>query len=193
MATHSSVLAWRIPGTGEPGGLPSMGSHRIGHDWSDLAAAADRAVTGLCLAGSVRLVLSEVVLKRGRKMGHFLPLSPTRPACTIIWRASFRRGLSEIIFHTTSSASGHWGVRSSRLPWGRAWPGTRAFPELLEWCVHPPVGGLALLVLSLLRIPLGPSAFLWTREGFGGRCELGFGGRCELELFLLQTSVVLER
>ena len=40
MATHSSVLAWRIPGTGEPGRLPSMGSHRVGHDWSDLAAAA---------------------------------------------------------------------------------------------------------------------------------------------------------
>ena len=40
MATHSSVLAWRIPGTGEPGGLQSMGSHRVGHDWSDLAAAA---------------------------------------------------------------------------------------------------------------------------------------------------------
>ena len=40
MATHSSVLAWRIPGTGKPGGLPSLGSHRVGHDWSDLAAAA---------------------------------------------------------------------------------------------------------------------------------------------------------
>ena len=40
MATHSSVLAWRTPGTGEPGGLPSMGLHRVGHDWSDLAAAA---------------------------------------------------------------------------------------------------------------------------------------------------------
>ena len=40
MATHSSVLTWRIPGTGEPGGLPSMGSHRVRHDWSDLAAAA---------------------------------------------------------------------------------------------------------------------------------------------------------
>ena len=40
MATHSRVLAWRIPGTGEPGGLPSMGSHRVGHDWSNLAAAA---------------------------------------------------------------------------------------------------------------------------------------------------------
>ena len=40
MATHSSVVAWRIPGTGEPGGLLSMRSHRVGHDWSDLAAAA---------------------------------------------------------------------------------------------------------------------------------------------------------
>ena len=40
MATHSSIVAWRIPGTGEPGGLPSMGSHRVGHDWSNLAAAA---------------------------------------------------------------------------------------------------------------------------------------------------------
>ena len=40
MATHSSVLAWRIPGTREPSGLLSMGLHRVGHDWSDLAAAA---------------------------------------------------------------------------------------------------------------------------------------------------------
>ena len=43
--THSSVLAWRIPGMGEPGGLPSMVSHRVGHDWSDLAAAAAVAQT----------------------------------------------------------------------------------------------------------------------------------------------------
>ena len=40
MATHSSVLAWRIPGMEEPGKLPSLGSHRVGHDWNDLAAAA---------------------------------------------------------------------------------------------------------------------------------------------------------
>ena len=52
MATHSSVLAWRIPGTGEPGGLPSMGSHGVGHDWSDLAAAAAAA------ASSFKCVLS---------------------------------------------------------------------------------------------------------------------------------------
>ena len=43
MATHSSVLAWRIPRTGEPGGLPSLGSHRVGYDWSNLAAAAAKS------------------------------------------------------------------------------------------------------------------------------------------------------
>ena len=45
MATHSSVLAWRIPGTGEPGGLPSLGSHRVGHDGSDSAAAPGASYT----------------------------------------------------------------------------------------------------------------------------------------------------
>ena len=43
MATHSSTLAWKIPRTGEPGGLPSLGSHRVRHGWSDLAAAAAAA------------------------------------------------------------------------------------------------------------------------------------------------------
>ena len=46
MPTHSSVLAWRIPGTGEPGGLPCMESHRVEHDWSDLAAAATSTYKG---------------------------------------------------------------------------------------------------------------------------------------------------
>ena len=49
MATHSSVLAWRIPGTAEPGGLLSMGSHRVGHNGSDLAAAAAAAAARLQL------------------------------------------------------------------------------------------------------------------------------------------------
>ena len=43
MATHFTVLAWRIPGTGEPGGLPSVGSHRVGRDCSDVAAAAQES------------------------------------------------------------------------------------------------------------------------------------------------------
>ena len=45
LATHSSVLAWRIPGTGEPGGPPSIGSHRVGHNGSDLAAAGMNSLT----------------------------------------------------------------------------------------------------------------------------------------------------
>ena len=49
MATHSSVLAWRIPGMGEPGRLRSMGSHRVGYDWSDLAAAAAAAAAAVFL------------------------------------------------------------------------------------------------------------------------------------------------
>ena len=48
MATHSSVLAWRIPGTGEPGGLPSMGSHRVGQD---LAAEARNSLLANWLLG----------------------------------------------------------------------------------------------------------------------------------------------
>ena len=51
MAPHSSVLAWRIPGTGEPGGLLSMESHRVGHDWSDLAAAAEHIMISELQAG----------------------------------------------------------------------------------------------------------------------------------------------
>ena len=56
MATHSSVLAWRIPGMVEPGGLPSMGSHRVGHDWSNLAAAAARLVIVFLPRGKYLLI-----------------------------------------------------------------------------------------------------------------------------------------
>ena len=83
MATHSSILAWRIPGTGEPGGVPSMGLHRVGHDWSDLAAAAGLARSGLQVhtpgsqtqawrvttVGSVSEGLSLRSLKIGKNIG----------------------------------------------------------------------------------------------------------------------------
>ena len=64
MATHSSVLAWRIPGTGEPGGLPSMGSHRVGHDWRDLAAVAAAAGIGQWFTDS-RHSLTRILLTSG--------------------------------------------------------------------------------------------------------------------------------
>ena len=57
MATHSSILAWRIPETGEPGGLPSMGLHRVGHDGSDLAAAEAAAAAAAAAAFPIYLTL----------------------------------------------------------------------------------------------------------------------------------------
>ena len=60
MATHSSVLAWRIPGIGELGGLPSMGSHRVGHDWSDLVADSILKSKDITLSTKVRLVKAMV-------------------------------------------------------------------------------------------------------------------------------------
>ena len=61
MATHSSVLAWRIPGTGEPGGLPSMGSHRVGHNWSDLVAAAAAPYRYVCARSCLLFAISWTV------------------------------------------------------------------------------------------------------------------------------------
>ena len=59
IATHSSILAWRIPGTEEPGGLPSMGSHRVRHYLSDLAAAAASKVHLIFLSTSSLLSCSK--------------------------------------------------------------------------------------------------------------------------------------
>ena len=67
MATHSSVLAWRTPGTGEPGGLPSMGSHSVGHDWRDLVAAAAASYTDTHMPSCHRCLL----LKMARRSTQF--------------------------------------------------------------------------------------------------------------------------
>ena len=69
MATHSSVLAWRIPGTEEPGGLPSMGSHRVRQDWSNLAAAAT-------VIWSTRSTVSVVYLSRHPNLNTHFPRQP---------------------------------------------------------------------------------------------------------------------
>ena len=79
MATHSSTLAWRIQGTGEPGRLPCMGSHRVGHDWSHLAAAA--AAAGRAKKSPLRQLLmyrtdwdaGDGVGRRGHKADKVLP------------------------------------------------------------------------------------------------------------------------
>ena len=81
MATHSSVLAWRIPETEEPGRLPSLGSHRVGHDWSDLAAAAAAAAmwsTGLASLPSIYVSLMSML---GSYIGYFSV--PARTPCCL--------------------------------------------------------------------------------------------------------------
>jgi len=86
MATHSSVLAWRIPGTGEPGGLPSMGSHRVGHDWSDLAAVA--AVWYAYELSQELQTQMSTGTKKGTWLQKILPFllsSTTIKSTTLVW------------------------------------------------------------------------------------------------------------
>ena len=68
MAIHSSVLAWKILGMGEPGGLPSIGSHRVGHDWSDLAAAAAAAAVPIKLTTSTEAGKKEKKKKNTKEL-----------------------------------------------------------------------------------------------------------------------------
>ena len=81
METQSSVLAWRIPGMGEPGGLPSIGSHRVGHDWSDLAAAAGGSMVknSPANAGNMALI-PELGRSPGKGKGN-----PLQTAWKILW------------------------------------------------------------------------------------------------------------
>ena len=82
MATHSSILAWRIPGTGEPVGLPSMESNRVRHDWSDLAAAAAKVnwleifAQGLCSLSHNRPCSEAFLLINPKHCCNKTPYSP---------------------------------------------------------------------------------------------------------------------
>ena len=82
MATDSSVLAWRIPGVVEPGGLPSMGSHRVGHDWSDLAAAA---AINCSEPGISRFSLTAERPCGCVKLSHFHHDQPPAPPRSQLW------------------------------------------------------------------------------------------------------------
>ena len=75
MVTHSSVLAWRIPGTAEPGGLPSMGSHRVRHDWSDLAVAVscDWTTTILTLREKITFLFPLQIIILNVMRSSYLP------------------------------------------------------------------------------------------------------------------------
>ena len=104
MAPHSSVLAWRIPGTGKPGGVPSMGLHRVGHDWSDLAAAACPSMKRIhsiswfepsdCGLGRGVRLLSAAPEVRGDAHSHLTKEN----TCPI---------LSQVVSHCSANVAGH--------------------------------------------------------------------------------------
>ena len=102
MATHSSSLSWRILGMEEPGGLPSMGSYRVGHDWSDLAAAAAQG-KGVCEDSEV-----------GRTMVIYIMQEAGLTVLFWAWKngdKSMSRGLAGE--HQGPDHAGSWEVRTS--------------------------------------------------------------------------------
>ena len=118
MATHSRVLAWRIPGMVEPGGLPSMGSHRVRHNWSDLAAAAAAAAVfyvddligrkrsgreGLRCSGSSRSALNSFILEMSFRLlsGDVTFQDVTKKACSGGW-LGFSLSILDQILHLNS-------------------------------------------------------------------------------------------
>ena len=131
MATHSSVLAWRIPGTGEPGGLPSMGSHRVGYYWSDLAAAEqqqqhplliipvqfscsvvsysmrpmNRCTSGLPVEHQLLEFTQTHALWVGDAIQPFHPLSPPSPPALNLFQ---HQGLQKLDRHICFSVLFHW-------------------------------------------------------------------------------------
>ena len=120
MATHSSVLAWRIPGMGEPGGLPSMGLHRVWHDWSDLAATAAACLVSTKLSNMkgddvVETQIHNQVRENARQPGHLGLDTDLRETvnmyCAILttWNSIVRKGLNcwiPIWCHRASDSTG---------------------------------------------------------------------------------------
>ena len=111
MATHSSVLAWRIPGTGKPGGLPFMGSHRVGHDWNDLAADGWVDVWGNEIGGKAILGRSPSLGLEAKKL--FLFQTFGFPQC----RRYRRNGFDPWVRSPEEEVETHFSNLTQRIPW----------------------------------------------------------------------------
>ena len=165
MATHSSVLAWRIPGTGEPGGLPSMGSHRVGHDWSDLAATAVAFFKGRFSTSTLvppRDLLEMPIIRRHTTWIYWIRNSGQGPrnlltglqvilVCTRLWEA-----LVQIRQHPATLASdeiitGLWFCGTQVIVCITEMPFSAHGPPLCSFCFLLRLACSAPLHLYLLR------------------------------------------
>ena len=127
MATHSSVLAWRIPRMEEPGGLPSMGWHRVEHDWSDLAAAAPIRQWARRMAWVLPTSTSDFLKEKLDWTAFFSSVQRDRVTSdsytsmnSLKWRNPQNQPLLFMLFYQPQQSQntlGHWSVEST------AWPG----------------------------------------------------------------------
>ena len=127
MATHSSVLAWRIPGTGEPGGLLFVGLHRVRHDWSNLAAAAAAIYhMGLCGSGDSlvsfsrqfdpwRLVVNKLLLNKTKQKLSALAPYIAYFLLKICMRIAFRLYWNSPSLHLSPGGQEQLGHRNPAL------------------------------------------------------------------------------
>ena len=149
MATHFRVLAWRIPGTGEPSGLPSPGSHRVGHDWSDLAAAAAETHHHKVSDRAHLTSLENWILS------PFIPPSPSPlcsqvyPLCLSLHCCPANRFISTIFLDSMQHGNIHYHMQNSQWEfavWLRelklvlcdnleGWNGVGTGREVYEWGV----------------------------------------------------------
>ena len=136
MATHSNVLAWRIPGMAEPDGLPSMGSHRIRHDWSDLAAVTAARSCAVIFAGSgLSSHKSDAVmltpLNKGETKAPWAQVRPcnyliTKVICSSVLLTRLPRCLSGKE-STCQGRRGGFDPWIGRIPWRTKWQPTLVF------------------------------------------------------------------
>ena len=163
MAAHSSVLAWRIPGTGEPGGLSSMGSHRVGHDWSDLAAHMHRKNWPLKKMFSFISVQFALLNNKGSWDSNLLPRVPT---CD----QAVREGTLLLKWQPWGETNRESGALRSRMGWRASeehfpqrhwgWPWGRRCPLTMQ-CLgeswDPPYVHFPLLSVEQTAPSAGPT------------------------------------
>ena len=144
MATHSSVLAWRIPGMGKPGGLPSVGSHRVGHEWSNLAAAGESSLVLDWALWTRQHSFSQTQDRLGRKRdgsssSFFLNLSSTHiqqhpwgPNHLVTMGSGFRATFLQISFYWRLLQFTHPELHLNQWREGERRREVPPLPQLLE-------------------------------------------------------------
>ena len=158
MATHSSVLAWRIPGTEEPGGLLPMGSHRVRHDWSNLAAAA--VVLQCCVSFLLYSKVNQLYVY-------------TYPIHLLLF--SWSPCISSVQFSFSVMSNSLWphGLQHTRLPCPSPTPKVCSNSCALSRWYHPTISSSVVLFSSCLLSFLASGSFQMSQFFASGHQSIG--------------------